>query len=82
MTEKELEYYEKIFIEIWDNNLLEKGLLMDMCQLLTFLKSETDDDNGITKTYYIIGKRVFVIEDDDFQGNAEIYEEWYRYSEM
>lgn len=48
---------------------------MDMCQLLTFLKSETDDDNGITKTYYIIGKRVFVIEDDDFQGNAEIYEE-------
>ena len=34
MTQKEKQDYERIFLEIWDNNLLEKGLLIEMCQLL------------------------------------------------
>ena len=34
MTDKERKDYERIFLEIWDNNLLERGLLIEMCQLL------------------------------------------------
>ena len=34
MTYKEKKSYEKIFLEVWDNNLLEKDLLMDMCEFL------------------------------------------------
>ena len=29
MTEEEKQKYEKIFLEVWDNNLLEKDLKRD-----------------------------------------------------
>ena len=41
MTEEEKQKYEKIFLEVWDNNLLEKDLLMDMCELLGLQKTAT-----------------------------------------
>ena len=40
MTDKEKQDYERIFLEIWDNNLLEKGLLIEMCQLLELDKKK------------------------------------------
>lgn len=67
--------YEEIFLKIWDNNLLEKDLLMDMCELLTQEKIK-GLGNGITLFYYKTENgRIFVIEDDEFQGTLEIYEE-------
>lgn len=67
--------YEEIFLKIWDNNLLEKDLLMDMCELLTQEKIKALG-NGITLFYYkTTNGRIFVIEDDEFQGTLEIYEE-------
>ena len=75
MTEKEKQKYEKIFLEVWDNNLLEKCLLMDMCELLGLQKTEKLED-GITLFYYkTTNDRTFVIEDDEIHGTLEIYEE-------
>ena len=47
---EEKQKYEKIFLEVWDNNLLEKYLLMDMCELLTQEKIKALG-NGITLFY-------------------------------
>ena len=67
--------YEEIFLKIWDNNLLEKDLLMDMCELLTQEKIKALG-NGITLFYYKTENgRTFVIEDDEIRGILEIYEE-------
>lgn len=75
MTVKEKQDYEKIFLEVWDNNLLEKCLLMDMCELLGLQKTEKLED-GITLFYYKTENgRTFVIEDDEIKGTLEIYEE-------
>ena len=65
--------YEEIFLKIWDNNLLEKCLLMDMCELLGLQKTEKLED-GITLFYYkTTNRRTFVIEDDEIHGTLEIY---------
>lgn len=75
MTEEEKQKYEKIFLEVWDNNLLEKCFLMDMCELLTQEKIKALE-NGITLFYYKTENgRIFVIEDDEVSGSLEIYEE-------
>lgn len=75
MTDKEKQDYEKIFLEVWDNNLLEKGLLIEMCQLLE-LDEKKEDGNGFILFYYKTANgRTFVIEDDGIQGTLEIYEE-------
>ena len=75
MTEEEKQKYEKIFLEVWDNNLLEKCLLMDMCELLTQEKIKALE-NGITLFYYkTTSGRIFIIEDDEVSGTLEIYEE-------
>lgn len=75
MTYKEKKSYEKIFLEVWDNDLLEKCLLMDMCELLGLEKTEKLED-GITLFYYkTTNGRIFVIEDDRIYGTLEIYEE-------
>ena len=75
MTEEEKKKYEKIFLEVWDNNLLEKCLLMDMCELLGLEKMEKLED-GITLFYYkTMNGRTFIIEDDKIHGTLEIYEE-------
>ena len=75
MTDKERKDYERIFLEIWDNNLLEKGLLIEMCQLLE-LDEKKENSDGFTLFYYkTTNKRTFVIEDDEIQGTLEIYEE-------
>jgi hypothetical protein len=75
MTEEKKQKYEKIFLEVWDNNLLEKDLLMDMCELLGLQKTEKLED-GITLFYYkTTNDRTFVIEDDEVSGTLEIYEE-------
>lgn len=67
--------YEEIFLKIWDNNLLEKCLLMDMCELLGLEKIK-GKGNGITLFYYkTTNGRTFVIEDDEVSGTLEIYEE-------
>ena len=67
--------YEELFLKIWDNNLLEKCLLMDMCELLGLQKTEKLED-GITLFYYKTeNNRIFVIEDDEVSGTLEIYEE-------
>ena len=58
MTE-EKQKYEKIFLKVWDNSLLEKDLLMDMCEFY----------------YKTTNGRTFVIEDDGISGTLEIYEE-------
>ena len=72
---EEKQKYEKIFLEVWDNNLLEKYLLMDMCELLTQEKIKALG-NGITLFYYkTTNDRTFVIEDDKVSGTLEIYEE-------
>ncbi len=74
-TEEEKQKYEKIFLEVWDNSLLEKDLLMDMCELLTQEKIKALG-NGITLFYYKTENgRIFVIEDDEIHGTLEIYEE-------
>ena len=74
-TEEEKQKYEKIFLEVWDNSLLEKDLLMDMCELLTQEKIK-GLGNGITLFYYkTTNGRIFVIEDDEICGTLEIYEE-------
>ena len=75
MTEEEKKKYENIFLKAWDNNLLEKDLLMDMCELLTQEKIK-GLGNGITLFYYkTTNDRTFVIEDDEVSGTLEIYEE-------
>ena len=75
MTEKEKQKFEKIFLEVWDNDLLEKDLLMDMCELLGLEKIK-GKGNGITLFYYkTTNDRTFVIEDDEVSGTLEIYEE-------
>ena len=75
MTEKEKQKYENIFLKVWDNSLLEKDLLMDMCELLTQEKIKALE-NGITLFYYkTTNGRTFVIEDDEIKGTLEIYEE-------
>ena len=75
MTKEEKQKYEKIFLEVWDNNLLEKCLLMDMCELLELQKTEKLED-GITLFYYkTTNGRTFIIEDDEISGTLEIYEE-------
>ena len=75
MTDKERKDYERIFLEVWDNNLLEKGLLIEMCQLLE-LDEKQEDSDGFTLFYYkTTNGRTFVIEDDEIQGTLEIYEE-------
>ena len=75
MTIKEKQKYEKIFLEVWDKNLLEKCLLMNMCELLQKPKIE-GLGNGITLFYYKTKNgRTFVIEDDEIKGILEIYEE-------
>lgn len=75
MTEEEKQKYEKIFLKVWDNSLLEKDLLMDMCELLTQEKIKALE-NGITLFYYKTENgRTFVIEDDEICGSLEIYEE-------
>lgn len=75
MTYKEKKSYEKIFLEFWDNKLLEKDLLMDMCELLGLEKIK-GKGNGITLFYYKTENgRTFVIEDDEIRGTLEIYEE-------
>lgn len=74
MTE-EKQKYEKIFLKVWDNSLLEKDLLMDMCELLGLQKTEKLEV-GITLFYYkTTNGRTFVIEDDGISGTLEIYEE-------
>ena len=75
MTEEEKQKYEKIFLEVWDNKLLEKDLLMDMCELLTQEKIKALE-NGITLFYYkTTNDRTFVIEDDEIHGTLGVYEE-------
>ena len=75
MTEEEKQKYENIFLKVWDNNLLEKDLLMDMCELLGLQKTEKLED-GITLFYYkTTNGRTFIIEDDEISGTLEIYEE-------
>jgi len=75
MTIKEKQKYENIFLKVWDNNLLEKDLLMDMCELLGLQKTEKLED-GITLFYYkTTNGRTFIIEDDEISGTLEIYEE-------
>ena len=75
MTEEEKQKYENIFLKVWDNNLLEKDLLMDMCELLGLQKTEKLEDE-ITLFYYKTENgRTFVIEDDEISGTLEIYEE-------
>ena len=75
MTEEEKQKYENIFLKVWDNSLLEKDLLMDMCELLGLEKTEELED-GITLFYYkTTNDRTFVIEDDEVSGTLEIYEE-------
>lgn len=75
MTEEEKQKYENIFLKVWDNSLLEKDLLMDMCELLTQEKIK-GLGNGITLFYYkTTSGRIFVIEDDEVSGTLEIYEE-------
>ena len=75
MTDKEKQDYERIFLEIWDNNLLEKGLMIEMFQLLKSDEKKEDID-GFTLFYYKTANgRTFVIEDDEIQGTLEIYEE-------
>lgn len=75
MTDKERKDYERIFLEVWDNNLLEKGLLIEMCQLLE-LDKKKEDGNGFTLfCFKTTNGRTFVIEDDKIQGTLEIYEE-------
>lgn len=75
MTEEEKQKYENIFLKVWDNSLLEKDLLMDMCELLTQEKIK-GLGNGITLFYYkTTNGRIFVIEDDEICGTLEIYEE-------
>ena len=75
MTEEEKQKYENIFLKVWDNSLLEKDLLMDMCELLTQEKIK-GLENGITLFYYkATNGRTFVIEDDEVSGTLEIYEE-------
>ena len=75
MTQKERRNYEDIFLEIWDNNLLEKILLMDMSQLLK-LQETKKLKGGFTLFYYKTANgRTFVIESDEFRGTLEIYEE-------
>lgn len=75
MIEEEKQKFEKIFLEVWDNDLLEKDLLMDMCELLGLEKTEKLED-GITLFYYKTENgRTFVIEDDEVSGTLEIYEE-------
>ena len=72
MTYKEKKSYEKIFLEVWDNDLLEKDLLMDMCELLGLEKIK-GKGNGITLFYYKTENgRTFVIEDDEIHGTLEI----------
>ena len=67
--------YEEIFLKIWDNNLLEKCLLMDMCELLG-LEKVKEKGNGITLFYYkTTNGRTFLIEDDEVSGTLDIYEE-------
>lgn len=62
-------------MKVWDNNLLEKCLLMGMCELLGLQKTEKLED-GITLFYYkTTNGRTFVIEDDEVSGTLEIYEE-------
>ena len=74
MTE-EKQKYENIFLKVWDNSLLEKDLLMDMCELLTQEKIK-GLGNGISFFYYKTENgRTFVIEDDEVSGTLEIYEE-------
>ena len=75
MTVKEKQDYERIFLEVWDNNLLEKGLLIEMCQLLELDKKKEDDDRFTLFYYKTTNDRIFVIEDDEIQGTLEIYEE-------
>ena len=75
MIEEEKKKYENIFFKVWDNNLLEKCLLMDMCELLTQEKIK-GLGNGVTLFYYkTTNGRIFVIEDDEVSGTLEIYEE-------
>ena len=75
MTKEEKQKYENIFLKVWDNSLLEKDLLMDMCELLGLQKTEKLGD-GITLFYYkTTNDRTFVIEDDEVSGTLEIYEE-------
>ena len=75
MTEEEKQKYEKIFLEVWDNNLLEKDLLMDMCELLGLEKTEKLGDGITLFCYKTTNNRTFVIEDDEVSGTLEIYEE-------
>ena len=75
MTYKEKKSYEKIFLEVWDNNLLEKDLLMDMCELLGLEKTEKLEDGIMLFYYKTTNGRTFVIEDDEISGTLEIYEE-------
>lgn len=74
MTEKERQDYERIFLEVWDNNLLEKGLLIEMCQLLESDEKKEDSDGFILFYCKTTNGRTFVIEDDEIQGTLEIYE--------
>ena len=74
MTEEEKQN-EKIFLEVWDNNLLELDLLMDMCELLGLQKTEKLEDGIILFYYKTTNGRTFVIEDDEISGTLEIYEE-------
>ena len=75
MTVKEKQDYERIFLEVWDNNLLEKGLLIEMCQLFESDKKKEDGD-GFTLFYYkTTNVRMFVIKEDEIQGTLKIYEE-------
>ena len=75
MTDKEKQDYERIFLEVWDNNLLEKGLLIEMCQLLESDEKKEDSDWFTLFYYKTTNSRTFVIEDDEIQGTLEIYEE-------
>ena len=75
MTDKERKDYERIFLEVWDNNLLEKGLLIEMCQLLELDNKKEDSDEFTLFYYKTTNGRTFVIEDDEIQGTLEIYEE-------
>jgi hypothetical protein len=75
MTVKEKQDYERIFLEVWDNNLLEKGLLIEMCQLLELDKKKEDGDGFALFYYKTTNDRIFVIEDDEIHGTLEIYEE-------
>jgi len=75
MTDKEKQDYERIFLEVWDNNLLEKGLLIEMCQLLELDNKKEDSDEFTLFYYKTTNGRTFVIEDDEIQGTLEIYEE-------